>query len=182
MTDWGAGSDFTEAINDAKEYTPNSKDWWLACGEALTSLLHHAEEQGASNSAALARSFGRVCMKTQQARTRAASTRYGSVSASAQQEAMRKSPKLREAARRKRSLRGYEGALPAGGEVFEDGSDLAEGRRRGLRKPKANKDGRGDSCVYDTDGKLVRCFAKMETAREVARGFGSGFRAKKRRG
>jgi hypothetical protein len=78
-------------------------------------------------------------------------------------------------------LGGFEDALPAGGPVFEDdGDDIAERPGRGLRK--ANKDGRGNNCVYDRDGKLVRCFAKMETAREVARGFGSGFLAKKRRG
>ena len=89
-----------------------------------------------------------------------------------------------DTARSRRSLRGF-GAIPAGGEVFDgdfemDGTDLEEPRSR-RKSLKGNKDGRGPNCVYDDDGKLVRCFAKMETAKQVARGFGAGFTAKKRK-
>lgn len=37
-------------------------------------------------------------------------------------------------------------------------------------------------CVYSPDNSLVRCFSKAKTAEQVARGFGSGFHTKKRRG
>ena len=81
--------------------------------------------------------------------------------------------------RRRRSMGAYEDALPAGGEVFEaEGTESPKKGRRGRGNP--THKGVGSYCVYSAQDKLVRCFEKMETAQEVARGFGSGFHAKAR--
>ena len=50
------------------------------------------------------------------------------------------------------------------------------------KKKYMNKYGKGDYCVYSPKDKLVRCFQKADSAKNVARGFGSGYRVAAKKG
>jgi hypothetical protein len=100
---------------------------------------------------------------------------------------MRKALAARCGASRTGSLRGtgsVMGPKKKAGAKKKKKRNLAGARTAPLPAGKehaADQTGRSH-CVYGPDNSLVRCFSKMKTAEQVARGFGSGFHVKHPKG
>lgn len=88
-------------------------------------------------------------------------------------------------------LRGYPGRCDCGPPLSARMPTIDSATLRSLRGEKKSKGkktrkrrrskGKGKWCVYSKGGKLVRCYEKKTTAHKVRKGFGKGFKVKRRK-